>query len=165
MCVNGDDDVAAMTRWSQQLNRLGAHTSAEALMPGPPQDWVLEERRLLNSGSPGGEAWHLGLAPKDPAQLNWTAGDIAEIWPRNSEDAVTAFLARHKLDGELSFRWRGQWTFLRDIIAHSRLPSRMKSKALLCNGWWTGWNLSPPANFPSPRCLTEAAWNCWCARR
>jgi sulfite reductase (NADPH) flavoprotein alpha-component len=60
--------------------------------------------------------------PKDPAQLNWTAGDIAEIWPRNSEAAVTAFLARHNLDGEKSFRWRGQWTYLRDIIAHSRLP-------------------------------------------
>ena len=122
VCVNGDDDTAAMTRWSQQLNRLGAHTSAEALMPGPPQDWLLEERRLLNAGSPGGEAWHLGLRPKDAAQLNWTAGDIAEIWPRNSEDAVSAFLARHQLDGDLSFRWRGQWTFLRDIIAHSRLP-------------------------------------------
>jgi sulfite reductase (NADPH) flavoprotein alpha-component len=54
--------------------------------------------------------------------LNWTAGDIAEIWPRNSEAAVAEFLARHKLDGGKSFRWRGQWTFLRDIIAHSRLP-------------------------------------------
>jgi sulfite reductase (NADPH) flavoprotein alpha-component len=122
VCVNGDDDIAAMTRWSQQLNRLGAQTSAEALMPGPPRDWLLEERRLLNPGSPGGEAWHLVLRPKDPAQLNWTAGDIAEIWPRNSEDSVTSFLARHGLDGELSFRWRGQWSFLRDIIAHSRLP-------------------------------------------
>ena len=32
------------------------------------------------------------------------------------------FLARHQLDGALSFKWRGNWTFLRDIIAHSRLP-------------------------------------------
>jgi len=29
---------------------------------------------------------------------------------------------RHRLDGEKSFRWRGQWTYLRDILAHSRLP-------------------------------------------
>ena len=122
VCVDGDDDIAAMTRWCEQLTRLGADTSVEALMPGPPQDWLLEERRLLNPGSPGGEAWHMGLAPKDPAQLNWTAGDIAEIWPRNSEASVEAFLARHELDGGMSFRWRGQWTFLRDIIAHSRLP-------------------------------------------
>ncbi|HSS13350.1 MAG TPA: flavodoxin domain-containing protein, partial [Rhizomicrobium sp.] len=119
VCVNGDDDDAAMRKWALQLNRLGARTSAEALMPGPPQDWLLKERRLLNPGSPGGEAWHIALVPKDPAQLNWTAGDIAEIWPRNSQASVAEFLARHELDGEKSFRWRGQWTYLRDIVAHS----------------------------------------------
>ena len=32
------------------------------------------------------------------------------------------FLRLHNLNGELSFRWRGHWTYLRDIIAHSRLP-------------------------------------------
>jgi sulfite reductase (NADPH) flavoprotein alpha-component len=122
VCVDGDDDTGAMTKWCQHLHRLGADTSAEALMPGPPRDWLLTERRLLNAGSPGGEAWHIALTPKDPAQLNWTAGDIAEIWPRNSEASVGEFLARHRLDGEKSFRWRGQWTYLHDIIAHSRLP-------------------------------------------
>jgi flavodoxin len=122
VCVNGDDDDAAMAKWATALTRLGAQTSAGALMPGPPQDWLLEERRLLNPDSPGGEAWHIALRPKDPAQLNWTAGDIAEIWPRNSQALVEEFLARHQLDGGKSFRWRGQWTFLSDIIAHSRLP-------------------------------------------
>jgi sulfite reductase (NADPH) flavoprotein alpha-component len=123
VCVDGDDDTDAMTKWCQQLSRLGAQTaSVEALMPGPPQDWMLEERRLLNSGSPGGEAWHITLRPRDSAQLNWTAGDIAEIWPRNSEASVEDFLTRHKLDGGKSFRWRGHWTFLHDILAHSRLP-------------------------------------------
>ena len=122
VCVDGDDDTAAMTKWCEHLSKLGASTTAEALMPGPPQDWLLEERRLLNAGSPGGEAFHIALAPKDAGQLNWTAGDIAEIWPRNSETSVTDFLTRHQLDGGKSFRWRGQWTYLRDIIAHSRLP-------------------------------------------
>ena len=93
VCVNGDDDTEAMTQWCEQLTRLGARTSVEALMPGPPQDWVLAERRLLNPGSPGGEAWAIALTPKDPAQLHWTAGDIAEIWPRNSEEAVEEFPA------------------------------------------------------------------------
>jgi sulfite reductase (NADPH) flavoprotein alpha-component len=122
VCVDGDDDEAAMIRWSGQLNMLGAKTSAEALMPGAPKDWTLAERRLLNPGSPGGEAWHIALAPKDAAQLAWTAGDIAEIWPRNAQGAVDDFLARHALNGELSFRWLGNWVFLRDIVAHSRLP-------------------------------------------
>ncbi len=122
VCVDGDDDDAAMTKWSEQLNRLGAETSAGQLMPGPPQDWLLAERRLLNPSSPGGETWHVALTPGNPAHLNWTAGDIAEIWPRNTDAAVAAFLARHGLDGGKSFRWRGQWTFLSDIIAHSRIP-------------------------------------------
>ena len=122
VCVDGDDDTEAMTKWCQQLQRLGADTSAEALMPGPPRGWMLAERLLLNAGSPGGEAWHIALTPRDAAQLNWTAGDIAEIWPRNSEVLVAQFLERHRLDGEKSFRWRGQWTYLRDILAHSRLP-------------------------------------------
>jgi sulfite reductase (NADPH) flavoprotein alpha-component len=122
LCVDGDDDDATMTRWCEQLTKLGADTSVEQLMPGPPQDWILAERRLLNPGSPGGEAWMIALTPKNPAHLHWTAGDIAEIWPRNSEAAVEAFLVQHQLDGKLSFKWRGHWTFLRDIIAHSRLP-------------------------------------------
>jgi len=122
VCVDGDDDVAAMTRWCEQLTKLGANTSVEALLPGPPQDWLLTQRRLLNPGSSGGEAWSIHLTPKNPAHLIWTAGDIAEIWPRNSEAAVEDFLARHDLDGGKSFRWRGQWTYLRDILAHSRLP-------------------------------------------
>ena len=50
----GDDDSEAMTRWCQQLERFGARTSVDALMPGPPRDWILQERRLLNAGSPGG---------------------------------------------------------------------------------------------------------------
>jgi sulfite reductase (NADPH) flavoprotein alpha-component len=122
VCVDGDDDTEAMTKWCEQLTRLGASTSVEQLMPGAPQDWRLDERRLLNPGSPGGEAWHIALTPKDPAQLTWTAGDIAEIWPRNPQADVEAFLAHHKLDGALSFRWAGHWMFLRDIIAHCRLP-------------------------------------------
>jgi sulfite reductase (NADPH) flavoprotein alpha-component len=121
VCVDGDDDDTAFVRWAEQLNRLGASTAAEALMPGAPQPWILAERRLLNAGSPGGEAWHIALTPKEPG-ATWTAGDIAEVWPRNRQPDVDAFLARHDLDGNLSFRWHGHWTYLRDIIAHSRLP-------------------------------------------
>jgi sulfite reductase (NADPH) flavoprotein alpha-component len=123
VCVDGDDDTEAMGRWAAQLNRMGAAgVSGAARLPGPPRDWVLAERRLLNPGSPGGEAWHIALTPRDPAMAVWTAGDIAEVWPRNADAATEDFLARHKLNGELSFRWKGQWTYLRDIIAHSRLP-------------------------------------------
>jgi sulfite reductase (NADPH) flavoprotein alpha-component len=110
-------------------------------MPGAPQDWLLTERRLLNPGSPGGEAWHIALAPKDAAQLHWTAGDIAEIWPRNRQDDVEAFLDRHQLDGGLSFRWAGHWMFLRDIIAHCRLPQDYEVEGIALN--WLVERLEP----------------------
>lgn len=125
ICVDGDNDIAAMTAWSEQLARLGGNANAQALMPGPPQDWLLVERRLLNPGSPGGpgsEAWHIALEPKTPAHLNWAAGDIAEIWPSNPAAAVEGFLAAQELDGARRFRWQGHEMDLRDIIAHSHLP-------------------------------------------
>jgi len=37
VCVDGDDDTDAMTKWSEQLNKLGANTNVEQLMPGAPQ--------------------------------------------------------------------------------------------------------------------------------
>jgi len=123
VCVDGDDDTEAMDRWAAQLARLGASVKGADLMPGPPRDWKLTERRLLNAASPGGETWRVALTPYDPAQAVWTAGDIAEVWPRNPDDVVADFIRRHELDGGLSFRWKGQWTYLRDIIAHSRLPA------------------------------------------
>jgi len=122
-CVDGDDDGPAMDRWAANLARLGATVTGADLMPGPPRDWLLDERALLNAGSPGGETWRVTLTPRDPAQCVWTAGDIAEVWPRNPDALVEDFLARHQLDGKLSFRWKGQWTYLRDIVAHSRLPA------------------------------------------
>lgn len=124
ICVDGDNDTAAMRKWCEQLTRLGAHTTVEALMPGPPEDWRLAERRLLNAGSPGGEAWHLALTAKNLANFNWTAGDIAEVWPRNNPSDVARFLSQHGLEGSQVFDWHGSSMALRDIIAHSRMPAR-----------------------------------------
>jgi sulfite reductase (NADPH) flavoprotein alpha-component len=129
--VDGDEDFAAMRQWCENLARLGAHAGVEALMPAPPQDWMLARRALLNPGSPGGEAWHVGLTPKDSALLNWTAGDIAEIWPRNPESAVEEFLFARKLDGAAIFRWQDRDMTLRDILAHSRLPGAHEAAGLV----------------------------------
>ncbi len=123
VCVDGDDDDAAMSRWCEHLSRLGAKCSAERLMPGAPQDWILAERQLLNPGSAGGETWSVRLTPKKPAHLSWIAGDIAEVWPRNDPAQVEAFIARHALDGATLFKWKGHWTALAAILAMSRLPA------------------------------------------
>jgi sulfite reductase (NADPH) flavoprotein alpha-component len=123
VCVDGDDDDSAMARWCEHLGRLGARCDVASLMPGAPQDWVLSERRLLNAGSAGGQTWSVSLTPKNPAGLDWTPGDIAEIWPRNDPAAVDGFLARHDLDGTTLFKWKGHWTPLAAILAMSRLPA------------------------------------------
>ncbi|MCP5412922.1 MAG: flavodoxin domain-containing protein [Alphaproteobacteria bacterium] len=121
--VDGDDDDTAMGKWCEQLGKLGARCDVENLMPGAPQDWVLAARHLLNPGSVGGESWAVALTPKNPAHLHWTAGDIAEIWPRNDPGTVADFIARHDLDGETLFKWKGHWTPLATILAMSRLPA------------------------------------------
>ncbi len=117
------DDDAAMTKWCEHLGRLGARCDDQSLMPGPPQDWVLAKRDLLNPGSAGGQTYGVALTPADPAHLTWVTGDICEIWPRNPPEAVEDFLARHKLDGHAPFKWKRHWTPLSTILAMSRLPA------------------------------------------
>jgi sulfite reductase (NADPH) flavoprotein alpha-component len=123
VCVDGDDDDAAMAEWCENLSKLGARCDAKSLMPGAPQDWVLAQRRLLNPGSAGGQTWAVALTPKNPAYLAWVAGDIAEVWPRNDPADVGDFIARHRLDGATLFKWKGHWTPLATILAMSRLPA------------------------------------------
>jgi sulfite reductase (NADPH) flavoprotein alpha-component len=128
--VDGDDDIAAMRQWCENLCKLGANTNVEALLPAPLTDWVLAQRMLLNAASPGGEAWNVALTPQNPALLNWRAGDIAEIWPRNADSAVLQFLAARGLDGAARFMWQDREMALRDILAHSRLPGAHEAAGL-----------------------------------
>lgn len=71
-------DAGAVRHWQHQLGLLTGSTIQADWTPPAYDRWTLVERRHLNPGSPGGEAWLLGFAPAghDPV---WTAGDIAEI--------------------------------------------------------------------------------------
>ncbi len=71
-------DAGAVRHWQHQLGLLTGSTIQADWTPPAYDRWTLVERRHLNPGSPGGEAWLLGFAPvgHDPA---WVAGDIAEI--------------------------------------------------------------------------------------
>ncbi|MNK20623.1 Sulfite reductase [NADPH] flavoprotein alpha-component [compost metagenome] len=71
-------DAGAIRHWQHQLNQITGATSAPDWTPPAYDRWRLVERRLLNAGSPGGEAWHLAFAPIDHAP-DWAAGDIAEV--------------------------------------------------------------------------------------
>ncbi|UAL09823.1 sulfite reductase subunit alpha [Caulobacter segnis] len=86
-----DGDPAALRHWQGQLSLLTGVTNAPDWSRPAYGRWTLTERTLLNPGSPGGEAWHVRLAPTDGA--TWQAGDILEIGPRNNPGEVAALIA------------------------------------------------------------------------
>lgn len=73
-----DGDTGAIRHWQHQLGLLTGSTIQPDWTPPAYDRWTLVERRHLNPGSPGGEAWLLGFAP-DGHKPDWVAGDIAEI--------------------------------------------------------------------------------------
>ncbi|NKC31552.1 sulfite reductase subunit alpha [Falsiroseomonas selenitidurans] len=89
-----DGDAAALHHWQDHLGRLAGVDALPDWAPARFEPWRLVERRLLNPGSPGGQAWHLALRPPAGMRPDWQAGDIAEIGPRNPPAAVAAFTAR-----------------------------------------------------------------------
>jgi len=73
-----DADPAAIRHWQHQLNQITGSTAAPDWTPPAYDRWRLVERRHLNPGSPGSEAFHLAFEPVDHAPT-WAAGDIVEI--------------------------------------------------------------------------------------
>ena len=52
----------------------------------------------------------------------WQAGDIAEIGPRNSSDAITAFLVATSLSGTAAVELQGERMPLAEALTRSHLP-------------------------------------------
>ncbi|MEH3048108.1 sulfite reductase flavoprotein subunit alpha [Sphingomonas adhaesiva] len=90
------DDPDVQRQWQQQLVGVGARTDQPDWAPAPMDDWRLVERRLLNPGSSGGEAWHIALEPVD-GRADWQAGDIIEILPEHDPRRVEAFLRASRM--------------------------------------------------------------------
>ncbi|WP_394538059.1 sulfite reductase flavoprotein subunit alpha [Lysobacter enzymogenes] len=116
-------DAGALRHWQHHLGLLAGRTdlpdwSAPAYAP-----WRLRERRIANPGSAGAAAFHLALVPADGSALQWRAGDIAEIGPRNPADEVAQWLAANGFDGAARVRRDGAETALADLLQRSRLPA------------------------------------------
>jgi sulfite reductase (NADPH) flavoprotein alpha-component len=73
-----DADPEAIRHWQHQLNALTGSNAEPDWTPPSYDRWRLVERRLLNPGSPGGEAFHLAFEPIGHTP-DWFAGDIAEV--------------------------------------------------------------------------------------
>lgn len=77
-------DPSALRHWQHHVGVLSGHTDLPDWTTPRYERWTLAERRLLNPGSAGGEAWHIELQPPSGTGLAWQAGDIAEIGPRSA---------------------------------------------------------------------------------
>lgn len=115
-------DAGALRHWQHSLARLVDGADMPDWSPPAYRPWRLRTRRLLNPGSPGGPAFHLELTPDSPGDLDWDAGDIAEIGPRHDAGEVAAWLAAARLDGSAIVESAGVPTPLGALLARSRLP-------------------------------------------
>lgn len=95
-----------LNRWHDALS-LVTHTRLDSMVITKVFDeWQLQSRELLNPGSLGEPAFELRLVAQHDAL--WSAGDIAEIQPGNSDALIAEFLARHALDANTLVQRHGQ---------------------------------------------------------
>ena len=107
-------DDGALRHWQYQLGLLAHNTEMPDWESPVYQPWTLVARSQLNQGSAGAPVFHLKLAAQQQ-DMHWQAGDIAEIGPRNSPQAVAQFLKRLALDGTLPVH-SGDTTFAHALL-------------------------------------------------
>ncbi len=89
-------DESALRHWQYYLGQISGNTHFSDWSTPVYSDWKLIQRECLNPASPGAPVFHLKLQPA-PAGIpadHWQAGDIAEIGPCNSPEAIRNFLQR-----------------------------------------------------------------------
>lgn len=118
---NGDD--GALRHWQHHLGVLAGAPELPDWAPAHYRIWRLIERRELNPGSVGAGAWHLALQSDDATQLQWQAGDIAEVGPRNAPASVDALLAALRLRFDDVVIRDGERHALGDLLRRSHLPA------------------------------------------
>lgn len=115
-------EAGALRHWQHHLGLLAGRTDLPDWSAPSYSPWRLRERRLSNPGSAGAAAFHIDLVPFDDAALQWQAGDIAEIGPRNGAADVARWLASAQSDGAIQVRQAETPVALADLLARSHLP-------------------------------------------
>lgn len=116
-----DGDAGSLRYWQYRLGQLSGRSDLPDWQIPRYSPWRLVERSLVNPGSQGDPCFRVSLRPLDRTQLNWQAGDVAEIGPQNAPAAVEAWLARNEFDGDSPVLVRMKpWT-LRKLVACSAL--------------------------------------------
>jgi sulfite reductase (NADPH) flavoprotein alpha-component len=124
-----DGEAGALRHWQYHLGHLagtaGQPGEAADWAPARFQAWRLAERRLLNPGSPGGPVFLLALVAADE-RAGWSAGDIAEIGPRNGPEAVGQVLRGLGLDAAAAVA-AGDAATLGEALAARILPDALET--------------------------------------
>ncbi len=116
-------DESALRHWQHHLGQIGGITDLPDWTPPRYEPWILRERRELNPGSVGGGAFHLTIAPPAGTAPSWVAGDIAEIGPRHSTQAVATLLQAIGLSKDAKVEVEGKQEPLAAVLARSHLPT------------------------------------------
>lgn len=116
---NGDS--GALRHWQHHLGLLGGDSELADWSTPSYQRWRLVERHCLNPGSAGAPACFIALEPLE-GEAAWEAGDIAEIGPRQSPQAVAELLRRFGQDGDAPVEFGGETLPLRAALARALPP-------------------------------------------
>nr|WP_283254775.1 sulfite reductase flavoprotein subunit alpha [Luteimonas galliterrae] len=125
---NGDE--GALRHWQHHLSLIAGQPDLPDWTAPAYQPWRLAERRELNPGSAGAAAFHIALLPPQDDMPAWQAGDIAEIGPRNSPEAVSALLEALSLDAATPVDRDGKRERIDEVLARSHLPSLAEASGL-----------------------------------
>lgn len=123
-------EPGALRHWQHQLGVLAGRTDLPDWSRPDYRPWTLAQRRLLNPGSAGGPAFHLELLSPQGETLHWQAGDIAEIGPRNAQQAVAKILGVSGLSGSTPVAFQNRRMPLADALACAHLPEEEAARGL-----------------------------------
>lgn len=119
-------DAAALHDWQQRLAELSGAAPQPAFSAPVFEVWSLERRQHLNPGSQGESTWLLHLGAPSDSQIDWSAGDLVEVVPRQPAFLVDAWLHRLGLDGQTVIQADDIATPLNVALAGCLLPGNLE---------------------------------------
>ncbi|XID75272.1 PepSY domain-containing protein [Alkanindiges sp. WGS2144] len=117
---NGSTDDLLL--WNQALRQVTRQQLDSVIVEKVFDDWQLVQRTLLNPGSLGEPAFDIRLHATHEAV--WKAGDIAEIQPGNSDQAIQTFIDTYQLSANIAVQQHGHHIRLFDALRYLNLRTQ-----------------------------------------